>query len=32
VKPLEVEAGPNVVTADDYGSAIYFVEEGEATW
>jgi CRP-like cAMP-binding protein len=27
---LEVEAGTNVVTVDDYGTAIYFVEEGWA--
>jgi CRP-like cAMP-binding protein len=30
MRELEVDAGTNVVTADDYGSAIYFVEEGEA--
>jgi CRP-like cAMP-binding protein len=27
---LEVEPGAKVVTVDDYGTAIYFVEEGEA--
>jgi CRP-like cAMP-binding protein len=27
---LEVDAGTNVVTVDDYGDAIYFIEEGEA--
>ena len=27
---LEVEAGAQVITVDDYGSAIYFVEQGEA--
>jgi CRP-like cAMP-binding protein len=27
---LEVDAGANVVTADDYGTAIYFIEAGEA--
>jgi len=27
---LEVEAGAKVVTLDDYGTAIYFVEQGEA--
>jgi len=27
---LEVEAGANVITADDYGTAVYFVEEGDA--
>ena len=29
---LEVDAGTNVVTVDDYGSAIYFIEEGGPTW
>jgi CRP-like cAMP-binding protein len=27
---VEVEAGTNVLTLDDYGSAIYFIEQGEA--
>jgi CRP/FNR family transcriptional regulator, cyclic AMP receptor protein len=27
---VEVEAGANVITADDYGTAVYFVEEGDA--
>jgi len=27
---VEVEAGAKVVTADDYGTAVYFVEEGHA--
>lgn len=27
---VEVEAGANVITVDDYGTAIYFIEEGEA--
>ena len=27
---LEVEAGATVITLDDYGTAIYFVEQGEA--
>jgi CRP-like cAMP-binding protein len=27
---LEVEPGANVVTVDDYGTAIYFIEQGEA--
>jgi CRP-like cAMP-binding protein len=26
----EVEAGATVIRADDYGSAIYFIEEGQA--
>jgi CRP-like cAMP-binding protein len=30
LRPSTVEAGVNVLTADDYGTAIYFVEEGEA--
>jgi CRP/FNR family transcriptional regulator, cyclic AMP receptor protein len=30
VGEVEVEAGQNVVTVDDYGTAIYFVEEGTA--
>jgi CRP-like cAMP-binding protein len=27
---VEIEAGAHVITVDDYGSAIYFIEEGEA--
>jgi CRP-like cAMP-binding protein len=27
---LEVKAGAEVVTLDDYGTSIYFIEEGEA--
>jgi CRP-like cAMP-binding protein len=27
---IEVGAGANVITLDDYGTAIYFIEEGEA--
>jgi CRP-like cAMP-binding protein len=27
---VEVEAGANVLTLDDYGTAIYFIEQGEA--
>ena len=27
---VEVEAGATVITLDDYGSAIYFIEQGEA--
>lgn len=27
---LEVQAGANVITLDDYGTAIYFVEDGHA--
>ena len=27
---VEVEAGDKVITLDDYGTAIYFVEQGEA--
>jgi CRP-like cAMP-binding protein len=27
---VEVEAGGKVVTLDDYGAAIYFIEQGEA--
>ena len=30
MREVEVEAGAEVVTRDDYGSAIYFIEEGEA--
>lgn len=27
---VEVEAGAKVITADDYGTAVYFVEQGNA--
>ena len=27
---VEVEAGAKVVTVDDYGTAVYFIEQGEA--
>jgi CRP-like cAMP-binding protein len=27
---VEVEAGANVITVDDHGTAIYFIEQGEA--
>jgi CRP/FNR family transcriptional regulator, cyclic AMP receptor protein len=27
---VEVEPGANVITLDDYGTAIYFIEQGEA--
>jgi CRP-like cAMP-binding protein len=27
---VEIEAGADVVTVDDYGTAIYFIEQGEA--
>jgi CRP-like cAMP-binding protein len=27
---VEVEAGAEVITLDDYGTAIYFIEQGEA--
>jgi CRP-like cAMP-binding protein len=30
MKEVEVEAGTKVITLDDYGTAIYFVEQGEA--
>jgi CRP-like cAMP-binding protein len=30
VSEVEVEAGSKVVTVDDYGTAIYFVEQGDA--
>jgi len=31
LREVEVEAGKAVVTLDDFGTAIYFIEEGEAT-
>src|SRR5262245_3880339 len=30
MREMSVEAGTKVVTVDDYGTAIYFIEEGEA--
>ena len=30
LREVEVEAGAKVITLDDYGTAIYFVEQGEA--
>jgi CRP-like cAMP-binding protein len=30
MREVEFEAGARVVTLDDYGSAIYFIEEGQA--
>jgi CRP-like cAMP-binding protein len=30
VSEVEVEAGAKVITLDDYGTAIYFIEQGEA--
>ena len=30
VREIEVDAGVKVITADDYGTAIYFIEQGEA--
>ena len=30
MKEVEVEAGATIVTVDDYGTAIYFIEEGTA--
>jgi CRP-like cAMP-binding protein len=27
---IEVDAGANVITLDDYGTALYFVEQGDA--
>jgi CRP-like cAMP-binding protein len=30
MRAVEVQAGTKVVTGDDYGTAIYFIEEGEA--
>jgi CRP-like cAMP-binding protein len=27
---IEVDAGANVITVDDYGTALYFVEQGDA--
>jgi CRP-like cAMP-binding protein len=30
MREVDVEAGTKVVTVDDYGTAIYFIEQGEA--
>jgi CRP-like cAMP-binding protein len=30
LREVEVDAGANVITVDDYGTTIYFIEEGEA--
>jgi CRP/FNR family transcriptional regulator, cyclic AMP receptor protein len=30
MREVEIEAGAEVVTHDDYGSAVYFIEQGEA--
>jgi CRP-like cAMP-binding protein len=30
MREVEVEAGATVITVDDYGTAIYFIEEGQA--
>jgi CRP-like cAMP-binding protein len=30
MREVELEAGARVVTLDDYGTAIYFIEEGQA--
>jgi CRP-like cAMP-binding protein len=30
ISEVEVEAGAKVITVDDYGTAIYFIEQGEA--
>jgi CRP/FNR family transcriptional regulator, cyclic AMP receptor protein len=30
ISEVEVEAGAQVITLDDYGTAIYFIEQGEA--
>jgi CRP-like cAMP-binding protein len=30
ISEVEVEAGAKVVSVDDYGTAIYFIEQGEA--
>jgi CRP-like cAMP-binding protein len=30
ISEVEVEAGAKVITLDDYGTAIYFIEQGEA--
>jgi CRP-like cAMP-binding protein len=30
MREVEIEAGAEVITRDDYGTALYFVEQGEA--
>jgi CRP-like cAMP-binding protein len=30
MREVEVEAGAEVITRDDYGTALYFIEQGEA--
>ena len=30
MREVEVQAGTTVITVDDYGTAIYFIEEGQA--
>jgi CRP-like cAMP-binding protein len=30
MREVEVGAGTQVITLDDYGTAVYFIEEGEA--
>jgi CRP-like cAMP-binding protein len=30
MREVEVDAGARVITVDDYGTAIYFIEEGQA--
>jgi CRP-like cAMP-binding protein len=30
ISEVEIEAGAEVITVDDYGAAVYFIEEGEA--
>jgi CRP-like cAMP-binding protein len=30
IRELDVEAGAKVVTVDDWGTAVYFIEQGEA--
>jgi CRP-like cAMP-binding protein len=30
MREVEIDAGANVVTLDDYGTAIYFIQQGEA--
>ena len=32
MREVEVEAGATIVTVDDYGTAIYFIEEGAAEY
>jgi len=30
LREIEIDAGTNVVTLDNYGTAVYFIEQGEA--